>query len=237
VKQPLFIIYHLFQVERWEQVFCEQIGAMSVSGLLSDAHLTIGVNGDLPLPVIPNCEVIRHVNGFSEKPSLLLAQETALTHPESYILYCHSKGISHPTRNQDDWRMMMQHFLIINWRLAVHQLADCELATVNWRTYPKPHPSGNHWWARADFLARLDSNFLDDSDRMSQEFWTGSIPCKVANLYESEKNHYSDQCLPSSYGDGYFREIDAQSHRLSYPSRATAIAQGILSPVHGVDYF
>lgn len=234
---PLFVVYHLFQAERWEQLFCEQIGAMYASGLLNHAHLTIGVNGDQQLPLSVNCEVIRHVNGFSEKPSLLLAKEKAKANPDAYILYCHSKGISHPTRNQDDWRMMMQHFLIVNWKLAISCLQDYDLATVNWRTHPVAHPSGNFWWARASHLLSLDDNYLDPSNRFSQEFWTGSVPCRVANLYETELNHYGQECLPSSYSNDFFSIVTPDEHVLSHSSRAEAIAKGLLSPVAMVDFF
>lgn len=233
----LIIVYHVFQVERWEQLFCEQIGAMYASGLLSHARLIIGVNGNEPLPLTLDCEVVRHENGFSEKPSLLLAKAMASANPDAYILYCHTKGISHPTRNQDDWRMMMQHFLIVNWQRAISYLEEYDLATVNWRTFPLPHPSGNFWWARAGYLLGLNEDYLNDFDRMPQEFWTGSQPCRVANLHETEADHYNMQCLPSSYSPGYFAERDDTNHCLSYSSRADAIAQGILAPAGMVDFF
>jgi len=129
--RPLFIVYHLFQAERWEQIYCEQMGAMMLSGLLDHAHLTIGINGDQGIDAPSNCKIIRHCDGFSEKPSLLLARQIAEEYTTASILYLHSKGISHATRNQDDWRMMMQHFLIVNWEKAVDLLDDYDVVSVN----------------------------------------------------------------------------------------------------------
>lgn len=234
---PLFVVYHLFQTGRWEQLYCEQMGAMFASGLLNCAHLTIGINGNQKVLAPSDCNVVRHVNGFSEKPSLLLAREIAQAHPSAYILYLHSKGISHPTRNQDDWRIMMQHFLLVNWKQAVNLLHNYDIASVNWRTFPVPHPSGNYWWARASHLISLDPTYLEGEDRWRQEFWTGSIPCNVANMHETELDHYNRECPSSSYSPDYFHCYEAGELTLSFSSRAQAIKEGKLSPVAMIDFF
>ena len=233
----LRIVYHLFQAPGWEKLFAEQLGLLQASGLLDYAHLFLSINGNSAVPPLRHCTIVHRENGFSEEPSLLLAKEIAEAEPSSKILYMHSKGISHPTANQDDWRMMMQHYLIINWRLAIDYLGDHDLATVNWRTHPVPHPSGNFWWANASYLRRLDDNFIVGKDRTMQEFWLGSLAPKVANLYETETDHYNHSCPPPSYCKSYFQCIDKSDHQLSYASRAEAIKDGKLKPVFNVDYF
>jgi len=236
-SRPLFVVYHLFQAERWEQIYYEQMGAMLLSGLLNHAHLTIGINGDKDIDAPNNCKIVRHVDGFSEKPSLLLARQIAEDHPDALILYLHSKGISHATRNQDDWRMMMQHFLLVNWKKAVDLLEDYDMASVNWRTFPVAHPSGNYWWTRASHLLTLDPGYLDSEDRWRQEFWTGSVPCKVANMHESELEHYNNEYPSHRYSSSYFYHYQRDELVLSFSSRADAIAQGKLTPVANVDFF
>ena len=235
--RPLFVVYHLFQAERWEQIYYEQMGAMLLSRLLDHAHLTIGINGDKDIDAPNNCKIVRHVDGFSEKPSLLLARQIAEDHPDALILYLHSKGISHATRNQDDWRMMMQHFLLVNWEKAVDLLEDYDIASVNWRTFPVAHPSGNYWWTRASHLLALDPGYLDSEDRWKQEFWTGSVPCKVANMHESELDHYNEEYPSTKYCPSYFHHYQGDALCLSFSSRAKAIEEGRLSPVAKIDFF
>ena len=203
-NKKLIIVYHLFQAAGWEQLFSEQMGLLFMSGLLDKARLIISVNGTSPLPILPG-QVIYRTDGFSEKPSLLLARQYAEEFPDSCILYFHSKGISHPTKNQDDWRMMMQHFIIMKWREAVVLLDNHDVVGVNWRTFPVPHSSGNYWWANASFLRQLDLDFLNEHDRMSQEFWIGSKEGKVANMHETDLDHYNQACPTSGYCSSYFK--------------------------------
>lgn len=237
MNRKLFIIYHLFQAPKWEQIFAEQLGLLYASGILNYAHLHLSINGDCAVPPLKHCTIIHRQNESAECESLLLAREVACAEPSSRILYMHSKGISHPTSNQDDWRMMMQYYLLINWRLALGYLGEHDVATVNWRTHPVPHPSGNFWWANASYLMRLDPNFIKGKDRTAQEFWLGSLAPKVANLYETEIDHYNYHCPPSLYCHSYFETIKKEKHKLSYSSRAEAIKRGELTPVFNVDYF
>lgn len=202
-NQRLIVVYHLYQAPGWEQLFSEQMGLLCMSGLLEAAHVTISVNGNCPVPNIAD-EIVYRTDGFSEKPSLLIVRQRAEQFPESRILYFHSKGISNPTKNQDDWRMMMQHFILVKWREAVALLDSHDVVGVNWRTCPVPHSSGNYWWANASFLRKLDLAFLNDHDRMSQEFWIGSMPGKVANTHETGLVHYNQACPSSSYCSSYF---------------------------------
>jgi hypothetical protein len=175
--------------------------------------------------------------GRLSESQLLLARKIAEDHPDALILYLHSKGISHATRNQDDWRMMMQHFLLVNWEKAVDLLEDYDIASVNWRTFPVAHPSGNYWWTRASHLLKLDPAYLDSEDRWRQEFWLGSAPCKVANMHESELDHYNEECPSSQYCPSYFHRYQGDSLVLSFSSRAKAIEEGLLSPLAKVDFF
>ena len=199
-----YVIYHLYQAHHWEQIFSEQMGLLMLSGLFDHAKVIVSVNGSSPLPEGPY-KVVYRDDGFSEKPSLLMARHYAESFPSSQILYFHSKGISHPTKNQDDWRMMMQHFILMNWRQACSLLNDYDVVGVNWRSFPVEHSSGNYWWANASHLLKLDPAFLNDHDRMSQEFWIGSIPGKVHNMHETGLDHYNQACPSSSYCSHYFQ--------------------------------
>lgn len=236
-NKKIFIVYHLFQANGWEKIFAEQLGMLYASGLLDYAHLYISVNGALEVPPVRHCTIVYRDDNTAECAALLLARKIACSEPDSKIFYFHSKGISHPTSNQDDWRMMMQHYLVVNWRLALSYLDRYDVATVNWRTHPVPHPSGNFWWANALYLSKLNPDFIVGKDRTAQEFWLGSLNPNVANLYETELDHYNRACPSSFYCSSYFRPINKEDHQLSYSSRVDAIKSGKLTPVFNVDYF
>lgn len=207
MADQLFVVYHVFQAPGWQQLFAEQMGLLFTSGLFANANVTICVDGEEALPVIDGATVVR-VADFSERPSLIKAREIAQAFPSSSIFYMHTKGISHPTKNQDDWRMMMQHFLIVQWKEALRQLIDCDVVTVNWRTHPRPHCSGNFWWAKASYLSSLDPAFMDDHDRFRQEFWIGSGTGVINCLHESGIAHYDLPYPPSRYCADYYAPLE-----------------------------
>jgi len=65
----------------------------------------------------------------------------------------------------------------------------------------------------------------------------GSVPCKVANMHETELDHYNEECPSSKYCQSYFCRYRGGSLRLSFSSRAKAIEEGRLSPVAKIDFF
>jgi len=236
MSKPIIVVYHLYQAAGWEQLFLEQIGCLFASGLFPRASVHVGVDGKDLLPEIPGITFVRHQKRSYEKYSLLMLKDLAQENPTARMLYIHGKGISHPTKNQDDWRMMMQHFLIVNWRLCTELLDNNDVVAANWRTFQKPHASGNFWWANASFINQLDARYLKDKDKMTNEFWIGSIPAKVANLHETELNHYLVPSPPSIYCKSFFDQYQASGYELSYSSRAEAIAQGLIKSVKTVDH-
>ena len=218
--KPIIILYHLFQAERWEQIFAEQIGALYLSGLVEAAtEIIISVTGKTPIStetLSDKFSVVYRDNGFGEYPTLVMAREKAFQYPDAQILYFHSKGISHPSRNQDDWRMMLQYFTIIKWKEALAYLNDHDVVTQQWRVKPVIHPSGNYWWANAEYLQKLDPDYMGGpsavdsmgnsrNDRSKQEFWLGTIPAKVKNMYESNMNHYTEEYPPNRYTKAYYK--------------------------------
>lgn len=206
MNKDLYAVYHLFQAPGWEKLFCEQMGLLALSGLLEQVHLTISVNGTayVPRPNAKNVTIIQREDGFHERSTLRIVSELAKQHPAAKMLYFHSKGITYPSSNKDDWRMVMQHFLIANWEEAVRKLDEVDVVSVNWRNIPRPHGSGNFWWARTSYLATLDPSFMDYPDRFLCEFWIGTGQCMVYNMHETGLEHYSSPCPISSYCPSFF---------------------------------
>jgi hypothetical protein len=218
-SKPIIVLYHLYQTEGWEQLFSEQIGSLYISGLVDAAtEIVISVIGNTPIKIQSQSEkfnIIMRDKGFAEHPTLILARDKAFEYPTARIMYFHSKGISHPTRNQDQWRMLVQYFTVMRWRDALDYLEEYDVVAPQWRDRPVEHPSGNYWWSNADFLRKLDPEYMGNvtdpnqyhihrDARVKQEFWIGSVPGKVKNQFESNMNHYLESCPTKFYTPSYF---------------------------------
>ena len=113
------------------------------------------------------------------------------------VLYCHSKG----ARSADDpyrhaRREELTRHLVSGWRYCVSLLSCCDAAGCSWmwagasRTrraagasvtmvIEADHFSGNFWWARSDYLARLPE---PSGDRFDAEIWIGLGRPRAADL-------------------------------------------------------
>jgi hypothetical protein len=176
----------------------DQIQKLSQSGLFGQAEkMFIGITGDqkyqLPNPKV---QIVRHPENHEEADTLKLIRDYVEHCPPSYILYLHTKGISHrpPTALfTEDWRNMMEYFLVEEHEEALNLLADegavgCNLQSDTFLGH-KPHFSGGMWWATSEHLKQLDHTYLDTPSRWDREFWIGSrTPEDLKSLHESNLN-------------------------------------------------
>jgi len=202
----ILIVYHLHQVNNWEQLLSEQMGMLLVSGLFEAAHeIYISVNDTKYIPTFHEKVKVVYNPGYCEKPSMLLAYNLAKENPESKIFFFGSKGASKPSYYQDDWRLMMNHWTIMKWRVAVDKLNEVDTFGASWHQSPLPHYSGTHWWSTAKYLSSLDPAYLSESDRWSHEFWIGTGVGMHCCPYDSRVDHYSTRFPISEYTSEFFR--------------------------------
>ena len=141
-------------------------------------------------------------NNDRETTTLEAAHKYAKENSNTNILYIHTKGVhSGFNRRQkytikaNDWRHLMEYFLVENWVQCVKQLEDgYDACGINWRFTEffedvLGHFSGNFWWARSSYL-KLLPEIKRSKHRGEQEFWIGRCSPKVCCLYESGLNHY-----------------------------------------------
>jgi beta-1,4-mannosyl-glycoprotein beta-1,4-N-acetylglucosaminyltransferase len=133
-----------------------------------------------------------------EFPSLNLVKQISNNNPDSYILYLHTKGISHKDpnfiNNINDWNNMMLYFLVEKYNECINQLSKeydtvgCNYVHVTYR-YPM-HYSGNFWWSKASYINKL--HLLDEKniDKPYAEFWLFTSNPKYYNIYSSGVDHY-----------------------------------------------
>ena len=104
--------------------------------------------------------VLEGTNKFMwEFPTLSLIQTYASKiHPESEILYLHTKGVRRNAPNDDtitQWRRYMLYWLVERHEICQHVLArGAKTCGANKRGGGKACYGGNFWWAKAGYLAQ-----------------------------------------------------------------------------------
>jgi hypothetical protein len=125
-----------------------------------------------------------------ELPTLSLLYNHAKNTINNLYLYVHTKGVtridhndngSYSYKNVENWRNIMEHFCIENWKYCTEKLGSYDLVGCNYIPHGilgvPAHFSGNFWWSTSEFLKRLDDPKMyitDNIDRFSAEFWIGS---------------------------------------------------------------
>jgi hypothetical protein len=138
------------------------------------------------------------VNNYSENPllyeipTLNKILEFSKNNPNSYILYLHTKGIRYVDDyvEENDWIDMMTYFLIDHNKNCFTKLDEgYETTGCNFVHY-RHHFSGNFWWAKSDYLSKLDP--LDEINPIKNEaeFWLFFKSPKFYCLHSSNINHY-----------------------------------------------
>jgi SAM-dependent methyltransferase len=150
-----------------------------------------------------------------ELPTLRFMHEFSLNSPNTKILYVHTKGISYPKGDSRyepglDWINYMLYFLCEKSENCLRLLDTHEVAGCNFSESPKPHFSGNFWWATAKYLKTLDTRLL--TDKMSAEWWLHSGKPQKDVLWNSGKNHFLER-YPREL---YFTEFKSLDTCLSF---------------------
>lgn len=140
-------------------------------------------------------EIVIYQNNNELRPTLWWIRDYARDHPGEYIMFFHTKGITHNDQPNTDWRRYMEYFVIEQWQDCVQKLDegfDCCGVLWNCDAAGKFHPhfSGAFYWAKTDFINTLDYNYLTSSNRYDGEFWIGTN--KKAKVYEFHNSHMND---------------------------------------------
>jgi hypothetical protein len=109
--------------------------------------------------------VEREAPGDRTHERLALENLRALVGPEDALLYMHTKGASakylpggaeHGTKGPHvaAWRRALLLECVTSWRMCAEALrrGACDVIGPAFRTAPRPHFSGNFWWARGRHL-------------------------------------------------------------------------------------
>lgn len=207
VKTTLIaVFYHVYQSSGWWDLFREQYSRLLDSGLGWRAELVhVGINGQEKVHIpLSNFRIEQNPNPDREEADTLRSLLSfAETHPESKILYMHTKGVTRNTPQVRDWRLLMEYFCVERWNECVSFLEQYDAVGCNLHDGGDsgyfPHFSGNFWWANANYVCSLDRSYLERPERLYREFWVGSGQGRLGELHNSKVDHYHQLYPPENY--------------------------------------
>ncbi len=199
------IFYHLPDINDSLQRFLKTYEKIQNSELLKKIN-NIFVITNIPSVKILNLEKVNfivHENQvFTNEHETIWYMHDYAKNNEGYSLYLHSKGCSRLKQNQksiQDWINLMEYFLINKHELCFSKLEEGHSSVgVNYRIKPKPHYSGNFWWASNEYLRTIPR--LMGKRRHAAEFWiSGGTEWNKCELHNSRLNHYKNSYDPINY--------------------------------------
>ena len=155
--------------------------------------------------------IISHSCNDNEKQTLLLMQQICKNHPEAYLLYYHTKGVTTKHRNDIiqernvlSWRKLMEYFNIENWQKCIDKLSTgCDICGVLYGYWFSNHHEGNYfagnfWWTNSNYFNKLPS--IENSDnRMGCESLITSLPHVWHSFYSYSGDLYNHYFDPEEY--------------------------------------
>ena len=200
----MIIVYHGFLYGNYKQVLTDQFNDLILSGLYEEADkvyigLVDTVNGAEWVRDFwkgkTKVEIIVYKENNELADTMRWVRDYSKANPEDYVLFFHSKGVSHYDLPTEDWRKYMEYFTVERWRDCVDKLNEgYDACGVLWNTdtvYGKyPHFSGAFWWATCKYINSLDHSYLDMDWKYGREMWIGTN--KEAKIFEFHNSRMND---------------------------------------------
>ncbi|HUP78932.1 MAG TPA: hypothetical protein VM260_10280 [Pirellula sp.] len=204
------VFYHIFKAGPWKTMVEEQLTRIVLSGLYNECEeirvYAIG-NGNVAgmFDNYPKIKVHEDSDANSwELGTLQALHKYAKENLGKHLLYIHTKGISRLTPSTNSWRKVMEHYCIDSYTTCIRLLAVNDMVGINLSPNPRPHYSGNFWWATSKYIATLkplSSTVLIGPRpiRMNAEMWPASGSGRFVCLHYSGCNHYEVDYDDSNY--------------------------------------
>jgi hypothetical protein len=187
MEKNIKIFYHTYLINSYKDIITEQLTNIFYSELYKNCQeFYIGVvGGEEEKKWITNLVEkyskikLHFFDNGDEKDTLKLI--SLKSKPDDYILYFHTKGITHSSITQNLWRRLIEYKTINEWKKCVEILNeyDCVGPLYRENTFLGyfPHFSGGFWWSKYEYIITLDNSYLSEDylhKRMGAEFWIGS---------------------------------------------------------------
>lgn len=200
----MIVVYHGFLYGNYKQVLTDQFNDIILSGLYEEADkvyigLVDTVNGADWVRDYwkgkTKVEIVVYKENNELSDTMKFVRDCSKANPEDYVLFFHSKGVSHYDLPTEDWRKYMEYFTVERWRDCVDKLNEgYDACGVLWNTdtvYGKfPHFSGAFWWAKCKYINSLEHSYLDMDWKYGREMWIGTN--KEAKIFEFHNSRMND---------------------------------------------
>jgi beta-1,4-mannosyl-glycoprotein beta-1,4-N-acetylglucosaminyltransferase len=204
-SKPIYIYFHICCINNWEDIVNNLLFKIKHSGLyylVSEIRCFIlgeekNINDEIfkedkiKIIFFSNDLTLREKNTIN-----ILIEDSKLT--DAYILYIHSKGLTHYNTNKEifvyDWTEYLAYFNIYNFQTCIHLLQYYDCISVNLQNIDSNnnpvnlHYSGNFWWSKTSHISNL--NIIEDNYYNSPEFKITSIPGTYVSLWNTIIDHY-----------------------------------------------
>jgi len=147
-------------------------------------------------PSLKECETLNLIRNWCRAPE----------RRDDFVFYFHNKGKDREKElwypNIRDWRNYMMYFNLEKWWLCANSLSQgiptCGVDLRMDSSGTQPHYSGNYWWARCDWVARI-SRQCQSGQRNTSWYWLlqdqagdrGHNEEKIGrSLWDSDVDHY-----------------------------------------------
>jgi hypothetical protein len=208
-SEPVVAFLHSLTVGGDTSIIGELLKVVESSGLLErlDRLYIVNVGDEIALPETwgqfgDKVKLINysHDGTLGEATTIRLLQSFCREHPESKVLYLHTKGISYRDSFEtiDDWRRLMTYFVVERFEDCLKELESNDAVGCNLLESPHRHFSGNFWWSNSRHIAKLEPVGVDD--RHAVEWWIlDAKDVSAKSMYDSGVNHYVDRYPRSLY--------------------------------------
>ena len=201
----IVVAYHGYLYgDHYKEVLTDQFNNLILSGLYEKADkIYIGlvdkVNGSDWVKDYwkekSKVEIIVYTVNNELADTMKWVRDYSFKNPKDYILFFHSKGVSHFDFPTDDWRKYMEYFTVERWQDCVDKLNEgYDACGVMWNSKTVygdfPHFSGAFWWAKCSYINTLDHVYLTMNWKYGREMWIGTN--KNAKVFEFHNSRMND---------------------------------------------
>lgn len=195
--------FHAPSIGNHKEIFEEMMNRIESTGLIDSLDILFVnmVTGDIPEQ--RSSKIVYFKSGQNsdfEYPTLhALKSYCDGLHDDDNVLYIHLKGCSRSNgevekKKMDSWRDLLCYFTIDHHRRCLLELSSgSDACSVNYRSTPSPHFSGNFWWAKASLIKTLPNIDVDYQrrGRYWAEFWIGlNKDARMKSLYTDQHDFY-----------------------------------------------
>ena len=130
---------------------------------------------------------------------------TSQIDPDAAYLYMHTKGctkIGSEFECVQDWRRCIEYFLVerIASCLEVLQTKQFDMVGIMYLLKPRPHFSGNLWWASGAYLRKLIAEQpVIGPAYFDTEMWAAGAGARCHSFFPITRAHYHQRMFRHEY--------------------------------------